>query len=211
MTKFLLPLSEYNRIYQVAHGVLNGVPEATAEKACLFFAAFGGYVLNQQYKISARIVGGAYGFCLSDAPDVALFGRLENGQLLSGPNAFHMWLQTETHIIDFMAPIYREAFAEGSPPSELPRKMMQRKLADETGSLDGFAHAGDFRYFPDADLTDELLDSFLNKQVNEDLLRVAMAWYGKRRDKQKSSFEMRDEKGGAIRLSLANTVATGSW
>ncbi|WP_032917433.1 DUF2026 family protein [Mesorhizobium erdmanii] len=58
MGKFLLPLSEYNRIYQVTHGVLQGVPDATAGRACLFFAAVGGYVLNQCYKIRAQVVGG---------------------------------------------------------------------------------------------------------------------------------------------------------
>lgn len=208
MTKFLLPLSDYNRIYQVAHGVLQGVPDATAEKACLFFAAFGGFVLNQKYKIDARIVGGAFGLCLSDDKDVAFFGKCENDQLVSGGDAFHMWLQTETHIIDFMAPIYREVFAKHPA---LPRKMMQRRLTDEAESLNALIHAGDFSYFPDSDLTDRLLDNFLGKRVNADLIQVAAAWYGKRRAKQPPTFVMGDENGRMTQLSLATTVAIGAW
>lgn len=211
MPKFLLPLSEYNRVYQVAHGVLKSVPDATAEKACLFFAAFGGFVLNQKYKINARVVGGAFGLCLGNKYDVAFFGKLDNNQLVSGSDGFHMWLQTETHVIDFMAPIYREAFAEHPVAATLPRQMMQRYLSDESESLDALKQAGDFRYYPDPELTDRLLDSFLGKQVNADLLKVAIAWYGNRRGKQSPAFSMADEKGQVTRLSLPTTIATGSW
>ncbi len=208
MSKFLLPLSEYNRIYQVAHGVLKGVPDATAGKACLFFAAFGGYVLNQKYKINARVVGGAFSLVIGEG-DVAVFGKVDDGHLKSGPDAFHMWLQTETHIIDFMAPIYREAF--DGHFADLPRKMMQRPLEDEADSPGSLQRSGDFRYYPDPELTDHLLDGFLGKQVNADLLQVAIGWFGNRRGKQPSSFSMRDEKGRVTRLSLPTTIATGSW
>ncbi|MGZ2484836.1 hypothetical protein ACVITL_003359 [Rhizobium pisi] len=210
MPKFLLPLSEYNRIYQVAHGVLKGVPHATAEKACLFFASFGGYVLNQKYKIKVRVVGGAFSFCLGER-DVAFFGKFDDNQLVSAPDAFHMWLQTETHIIDFMAPIYREAFGEHPGAGALPRKMMQRPLGDEAESPDALKQAGDFRYYPDPELTDRLLDGFLGGRVNADLLKVAIAWYGNRTGKQSPSFSMGDEKGRMTRLSLADTIAMGSW
>ncbi|MGO4560112.1 DUF2026 family protein [Mesorhizobium sp. 2RAF21] len=212
MVKFLLPLSEYNRIYQVTHGVLQGVPDATAEKACLFFAAVGGYVLNQRYNIGARIVGGAFCFCLGEGGgEVATFGKLEDGQLVSGLDAFHMWLQTDTHIIDFMAPIYREAFADHPRSANLPRKMMQRRLDEEASDLDALVHTGDFRFYPDPALTDELLDGFLAKPFNGDLIKIAMAWYGKRRARQVPTFAMQDEKGRVARLSLAASVATGSW
>jgi hypothetical protein len=208
MPKFLFPLGEYNRIYQVAHGVLKGVPEAAAEKACLFFASFGGYVLNQSYKINARVVGGAFTICLGEG-DVAVFGKLEEGQLESGPDAFHMWLQTETHIVDFMAPIYREAFI--GQHAAVPRKMMQRQLKEEAASPDVLKGPGDFRYYPNPELTDQLLNGFLGRRVNADLLNVAIAWYGKHRSKQASTFAMRDENGEVSRLSLPDTIALGSW
>jgi hypothetical protein len=60
-------------------------------------------------------------------------------------------------------------------------------------------------------LTDQLLDNFLGMRVNADLLQIAIAWYGNRRGKHSPSFEMADEKGRTTRLSLADTIATGSW
>jgi hypothetical protein len=72
-------------------------------------------------------------------------------------------------------------------------------------------HTGDFRYYPDPVLTDKLLDGFLAKRFNADLIKIAMACYGKRRAKQAPTFAMQDEKGRVTRLSLAATVATSSW
>jgi hypothetical protein len=211
MRKFLMPLNEYNRIHRVAHGVLQGVPDASPEKACLFFASVGGFVLNQIYGINAAVVAGAFGLCLGSPEDVAFFGRLEDSQLVSDRNAFHMWLQTDTHIIDFMAPIYREAFSEHPKAKDLSRLMFQRRLNEEAGSLDDLKSMGDFRYFPDPALTDELLDGFLGRAVTKDLLRIAIAWYGKRTGRQSENFAMSDESGRPTQLSLAKTGAIGSW
>lgn len=46
MKKFLLTLSEYNRIHQVARGVIEGL--GTAERSCIFFAVFGAYILGSK-------------------------------------------------------------------------------------------------------------------------------------------------------------------
>jgi len=89
--------------------------------------------------------------------------------------------------------------------------MMQRRLDEEAPDLNALVHTGDFRYYSDPALTDKLLDGFLAKRFNEDLIKVAMAWYGKRRAKQMPSFAMQDENGRVTRLSLAATVATSSW
>jgi hypothetical protein len=35
-------------------------------------------------------------------------------------------METETHIIDFMAPIFPEAFADADQPLHVPRRMFQR-------------------------------------------------------------------------------------
>lgn len=120
-----------------------------------------------------------------------------------------MWLQTETHIIDFMAPIYREAFDNAYP--SLPRKMMQRLLKDEAPNPEALKQSGDFRYYPNPELTDQLLDGFLAREVNSDLLQVAIAWYGNHRSKQVPTFAMRDEKGAPFQLSLPAASALGSW
>jgi len=132
MKKFLLPLSEYNRIYQVAHGVLRDVTDVS--RACQFFASFGTYVLKKYYHISARPVAGSFALCLDvgpDGPNIVCFGSNSGSRITSDANGFHMWVQTPSHIIDFMAPVYREAFAQCSGAGTIPRKMMQKRIEDE--------------------------------------------------------------------------------
>lgn len=211
MAKLLLPLSEYNRVYQVAHGVVRDI--GTAERACIFFAAFGALVLNKHYKISATVVAGAFALCVDggETPNVAFFGCRDSNRATSDASGFHMWIQTETHLIDFMAPIFPEAFAEHGSGFLTPRKMLQRPLSDEAAELDGLAKPGDFFGMPNPELTDQLVDRFVNRVGNRDLLNVAETWFGKRTGKQKPSIMMGNSQGGPLKLSLPQTIATGFW
>lgn len=209
MSKFLLPLAEYNRIHQVIHGVLK--EEGRVEKGCTFFAIFGSLVLNKHYGIAARPVAGAFALCVTDEPRCMFYGRDENGKIVWDEDGFHMWVQTETHIIDFMAPIYEEAFAEAGPGVEIPRQMFQKRITDEAASLDDLATPGDFFTLPDPDLSEQLTDRFLSRPTNTDLLQVADAWYGGRRAKQRPSVRMGSNDGIIRQLTLPPTVARGSW
>ena len=212
MGKLLIPMSDYNRIHQVAHGVMKDV--GTAEKACMFFSAFGALVLNKYYKIKARAVAGGFALCTGrtgDVPNVAFFGQMENGKLISSSDGYHMWVQTETHIVDFMAPIFREAFSSVSPDNDLPRKMLQRQFATEAQGVNELNEAGDFITLPDPELTDERVDRLMNQATAIDLLQIADAWFGSRLSKQRETFAMQDNRGEVIKLKLANTAAVGSW
>lgn len=207
--RFLLPLSEYNRIYQVAHGVLKDVGKV--ERACIFFATFGAYVLSKHYKIPARAVGGAFAVCVGDGPDVAFFGKENDGRLGTSEDGFHMWVQTETHIVDFMAPVFPEAFAGLEPNVAIPRKMLQRPISSEAEHLGDLVKPGQFITFPDPDLTERLIDNFVSKPVNGDLIHIAETWFGSRGAKQKTRFAMQDDLKNVLSLSLPGTVAIGSW
>jgi hypothetical protein len=204
-----MPLSDYNRIYQVARGTIRDI--GNAERACMFFNSFGAYVLSKHYRIPARVVAGAFGLCVGDTPDVLFFGRQDEGRLVSSSDGFHMWVQTETHIIDFMAPIFPETFAHLAGGLTLPRKMLQRPITTEVQSVTGLQAVGDFITLPEPDLTKSLVDGFFAKAANEDLLRVAETWYGSRLGKQKPSFKMQNDLGEVYDLSLPRSVATGAW
>ena len=115
MKKFLLTLSEYNRIHQVARGVIEGL--GTAERSCIFFAVFGAYILETRYKIPATAVAGNLALCVADGPKVAFFCRDEGGRIVADSDGFHMWVQTVTHIIDFMAPIFPEGLVKATAPA----------------------------------------------------------------------------------------------
>lgn len=209
MSRFQLTLSEYNRVHQTARGVLEGI--ATAERSCIFFASFGAYILSKHYKIPARAVAGSFALCVSDEPKVAFFGKDDGGRMVSASDGFHMWVQTHTHIIDFMAPIFPETFAEAMPETVFPRKMLQRQIATEATSLDALRVSGDFITLPDPELTESLIDNFLGRPANGDLLMIAEKWFGSRRGKQPRAFAMMNDLGEVQHLSLPMTVATGTW
>lgn len=209
MKKFLITLNEYNRIYQIARGVVEGV--ATAERSCIFFTSFGAYILSKHYKIPARAVAGGFALCISDEPKVAFFGKDEGGRISWASDGFHMWVQTQTHIIDFMTPIFPETFAGAMPGTVIPRKMLQRPIATEATSLDGLQAMGDFITLPDPDLTESLIDNFLKRPANTDLLLIAERWFGSPRAKQPESFAMMNDLGEVHKLTLPPSVAAGSW
>lgn len=209
MSRFLMPLSEYNRIHQVAHGVLRDV--GRPEKACKFFACFGAMVLTKHYKIPARAVAGGFALCINDTPEVAFFGQIDHGRISTSSEGFHMWVQTETHVIDFMAPIFPEAFADGAWGVKIPRRMFQRRLLTESESLDGLTTIGAFYTLPDPYLTEDMVDDFFNQPANIDLLNVGNAWYGGRTRKQPLAMAMQDNLGEVFQLQLPSTTAMGSW
>lgn len=209
LSHFLMPMSEYNRIHQVAHGVLKDV--GRVEKACKFFACFGAMVLSKHYKIPARAVAGGFALCIDTTPEVAFFGQAENGRLSTSPDGFHMWVQTETHIVDFMAPIFPEAFADAGLTSTIPRRMLQRPMTTEAQSLNEVNTPGAFFTLPDPDMTETMIDEFLGRAQNTDLLMIADSWYGSRRGRQKRAMTMQDNLGEKVELRLPATTATGAW
>lgn len=199
MSKFLIPLPDYNRIHQVAHGVLKDI--GTPEKGCTFFAIFGSYILNQHYGIDARPVAGGFSMCIADEKCL-IYGRNEGGEYVVDSDGFHMWVQTRTHVIDFTAPIYPEAFAEAEPDVAMPRKMFQRRIDEGKDSLTDVVSVGDFLAHPDPALTNEIIQRFLGRPVNTDLIQVAEHWFGNRRAKQQQHNQMMNEKGEVISLRL---------
>ena len=209
MKKFLLTLGEYNRIHQVARGVIEGL--ATAERSCIFFAVFGAYILETRYKIPAMAVAGNLALCVDDEPKVAFFGRDEGGRIVADSDGFHMWVQTKTHIIDFMAPIFPESFAGLLGDTAIPRKMLQRSIASEADDLDSLHATGDFITLPSRELTHELLERFGKRPANSDLIHVAETWFGTPKGKQLSTFAMINDLGEVTNLKLSANVATGSW
>ncbi|MDQ4087328.1 MAG: DUF2026 domain-containing protein [Pseudomonadota bacterium] len=209
MSRFAITLPEYNRVHQVIHGTIK--EEGTVEHACTFFSIVGSYLLNKQFGIPARAVAGGVALCVADGPKCVFYGKDEGGKFGWGEDGFHMWVQTEHHIIDFMAPIYAESFAHARPDVRIPRRMFQKLKAQDKQNLDELATVGDYIVFPDPDLTDQLIDHFLSRPVNTDLLQIAEVWFGSRRGKQKPTITMGSNDGLFRELALPTTIATGPW
>lgn len=209
MEKLPLTLSEYNRVHQTARGVLDGVP--APERSCIFFAVYGTYILKKHYKIPARPIAGGFALCVDDEPSVMCFGKVDGGRIVAASDGFHMWVQTPTHIIDFMAPIFREALGNSLPGVVVPRKMLQRPTGTEATTHNGMKATGDFITLPDPELTQALIRDFVAVQANKDLLLIAEEWFGSPRVKQQQTLAMVNDLGEVFPLSLPTTIATGIW
>ncbi|NKZ37831.1 DUF2026 family protein [Oleiagrimonas citrea] len=131
--------NEYLRIYQVIHAVLEN--RANTPHACMFFAIAGSFILNKYHQVAARPVAGAFLLCLDAVPSVICIGKDEGDKIGWDKNSFHMWVQTEHHVIDFIAPILYESI-QGK--MHVPRRMFQRLRGSESASINGLGKTGDF-------------------------------------------------------------------
>ena len=206
--KLQLTLPEYNRIYGVIYSVLEG--RANTPFACMFFAAAGALILNKHYKIPARAVAGAFLLCTDPAPLIISIAKNQDGTVTSDRDGFHMWVQTETHVIDFMAPIFNESIAGKGYPSSVPRKMFQRPLPAEAESIDELQAPGDYFTMPNIELTDELVDSLLDRPTNVDLLNSADRWF-KKYPKKLDDLSLLNDLGEVHKLTLSAPRISGAW
>lgn len=206
--KLQLTLPEYNRIYETIYSVLEG--RANTPFACMFFAAAGALILNKHYKIPARAVAGAFLLCTDPAPSVISIAKNEDGMVTSDRDGFHMWVQTETHVIDFMAPIFDKSIEGKGYPSSVPRKMFQRLLSAEAESIDNLRAPGDYFTIPNIRLTGELVDSLFDRAGNVDLLNAVDRWF-KKHPKKMDDLSLMDDLGNIHPLRLSAPAVSGAW
>lgn len=206
--KLLLTLPEYRRIYEVIYSVLEG--RANTPFACMFFAAAGALILNKHYRIPARAVAGAFLLCTDPAPSVISIAKNDDGMVTSDRDGFHMWVQTETHVIDFMSPIFNEAVKGKGYPGTVPRKMFQRPLSAEVESIEQLRAPGDYFTIPDIELTSELIDSLFDRPANVDLLNAVERWF-KKYPKKLDELSLLNDLGEIYKLTLRAPAISGAW
>lgn len=179
MTKSpLLPLPDYQRIYQVLYSVLGASEIAVTNRSCIFFAAAGTMILREHYGLPATISVGCMALMVNEKQArVAVYGRDENGVFVNDQDAFHAWIECDGWLIDFMAPIMGEAFLEDGHDFDIPRNMLQKRLEARKTSMGELHKTGDFFISGDAALAESLIDS--QPVQFSDLMRVCLAWYKK--------------------------------
>lgn len=171
-----LSAADYERIYRLLYATLD--PTARVHVACLGFAVGGAALLNERHGIKAGVVAGAAVYYVDRRRNfAATFGHFVNHRLASSANHFHCWIQTESHAIDFMAPIFRESMTSAGHPFAVPRRMFQRPMSAMSASLDDLGAEGDFTLRPDLALTACLVDDFFEREERLDWLTACLQWY----------------------------------
>lgn len=206
--KLQLTLPEYGRIYEVIYSVLEG--RANTPYACTFFAIAGALILKEHHRIEARPVAGAFLLCLDPTPSVISIAKNDGGIVTSDRSGFHMWVQTRTHVVDFMAPIFDESINGKGYNGTVPRKMLQCPLSAEVESIDRLSAPGDYFTLPNIELTKELVQSFMNRPSHMDLLRAANRWF-KKYPKKLDDLSLLNDLGEVHKLTLSAPKISGAW
>lgn len=206
--KLQLTLPEYNRIYEVIYSVLEG--RANTPFACMFFATVGALILNEHYKIASRPVAGAFLLCVDPTPSVISIAKNEDGLITSDLDGFHMWIQTQTHVIDFMAPILNESIEGKGYRKTVPRKMFQRPLSSGAESIKELRAPGDYFTLPNIELTNERVQTFMDRPTYMDLLGAANRWF-KKHPKKLDDLSLLNALGEVHKLTLSAPSISGAW
>jgi hypothetical protein len=174
----LLPLADYQRVYQVAYSVLEASDIAKTHRACLFFATVGMLVLREHYRLEATLSVGSMALMVDEEKaNVVVYGRDEDGEWVQDSEGFHAWVECDGWLIDFMAPIMGAALKEDGVGFDVPRRMLQKFLADRQPHPRAIQHEGEFFCLSDRALAEAVLDSQGAQFM--DLVKVCLTWFRK--------------------------------
>lgn len=205
----LLPLPDYQRIYQVIYSVLEASEIAITHRACIFFASAGTMILREHYAMPATISAGCLALMVDEhKANVVVYGRDEAGAFVNDQEAFHAWVECDGWLIDFMAPIMGVALREDGRDWTVPRRMLQKRLSERKASLGEIQHVGDFFLSHDSPLAESLLDS--QSVQFSDLMSACLAWYRKP-PKPLKGIALADSHGPTKHLVARAPSIDGVW
>lgn len=207
--RLLLPLPDYQRIYQVIYSVLVASEVATTHRACIFFASVGTIILREHYGLPATISAGCMALMLDEhKANVVVYGRVEDGVFSDDKHAFHAWVECDGWLIDFMAPIMGAALQEDGHNWHVPRQMLQKRLSDRKAGIEDIQHVGEFFISHDRSLTESLID---DQPVQfGDLMKICLAWF-RRPPKPLKNLAMQDSHGQTKTLIMRAPSIEGVW
>ncbi|WP_368085244.1 DUF2026 family protein [Vibrio splendidus] len=205
-----ITLQEYFRIYSVIHAVLISENSDT-NKACSFYNYCGAYILNEHYKMSAKVYSGFAAYHLGEVPILG-FGARKGNILTSSQDEFHTWVEVDGWLIDFMAPEFPSVTKQIDPDSSIPRKMMQKNLDSMAESSDELTKIGDFLLLPNIDVTNAIMANMEKKPAFIDLIGICSQWYNKKPTKMLKQIQTSDGKGHLRTINLDGIKClSGAW
>ena len=205
----LLPLPDYQRIYEVVYSVLQASEVAVTHRSCLLFATAGLMILRDTYRLPATLSAGCMAMMVNEAAaDVVVYGRMGESDKRSDEDAFHAWVECDGWLIDFMAPIMGVAMREDGYAKPVPRQLLQKRLENGKASPEAIQRAGEFYLEHDRDLTESLLD--YQSVGFFDLVKVCQSWH-RRPPRKLKELMMGDSHGQPKRLIPCAPSINGVW
>ncbi|MHB0924934.1 MAG: DUF2026 family protein [Gallionellaceae bacterium] len=210
--KLPITLPEYERVFRVIHSVSRSLDDRPGA-SCLFYNTVGALLLEKMLRVKARPVMGAAFFRVDDPTATALsFAVLnDDGTCTSNEGAFHCWVETESHVVDFTAPMYREYLEKVGLCRQLPRKMFQRRKVDMAATHQNLLCEGDYYVQPNAELTKLSVEKMLLSPAVGDLANICLQWFARPQKTMKEPFSIRNDLQEVIQVRLTSLSITGVW
>lgn len=207
-----IPLPDYQRIFRVLKSVFDGAGVNAAHPS-IFFSVVGAHLIEQFYKKRCQPVAGAAFYKLDDgAKTILTFADREAANdVLSSAKGFHCWTFCEGHIIDFMAPLFRESLQASGGAGNCSRKMFQKPLPSMADSPLLMQAPGDFFLLPNVELTRQILDEFMSKEENTRAVTMCAHWYKKPPKAIPRQVSVRSGNDTATQMTLSDMSLTGVW
>lgn len=218
MAKLQLPLSQFNTVSLLIQSALTKtrtVPDLFPEMrvSCIAFACLGAAILNETYGLKSSAVAGSFFLRHPNGKNVIAYAPGKKDLTTTSLDGFHMWVQTETHIIDFLSPLYPECFAAQASHLESPleRRMLQLNRKHDAESFMDLNARKPILTIPDPDMTAHLIDSFLGAPLVQELFHIALAWAPSVRRNPKAAMHLRSSRGERTSMVLSGRRARGLW
>ena len=206
----IIKQSDYNRIFNVINSVLLQ-EDAKREVACMYFSTFAAFILEEQYNLTANVVGGLAAYHLGENNNVLVFGDLQDGVVSGNQNGYHFWVEVDGWLLDFMAPIFPKILEKNNETFSCSAKMLQKPLDQMASSIDSLNKAGDFLTIPNAELTEEKLKHLTTSPLFGDLAEMCNGWFKKPPKKMQMEIGMHNGDGNVKRVPLHATQLRGAW
>ena len=205
----LLPLADFERIFQVAHSVLKMSGSQVTHRSCVFFVSIGSAILERDYGMVTQFYAGSFAMMVNANQRKAVaYGRLEDGDLVSDEKHFHAWVESGGWFIDFAAPLLGASAAASGCVWDDPTKMLQKRMAEGKRSFKEVRETGDFYFARNLSLTAHVIRS-----QGEDFARpweAALRWY-RRPPSPLPEQTLRPGQGSATTLVLQALALHDAW
>ena len=204
--------NEFNLLSTAIQGLLlkTGLAKDHEENSTLF-GLIGTVIVKGKLGVACSPVAGDWYIHHPDGQRVLGIGNAGENQTDTNCPGFHMWIQTETHIIDLMSPMYPEIFPAANSPSPLRRRMLQLPKKDDAKSWEEFQQGAPLMAAPNEELTDALLDKVTNDQRCMDLAGAALHWWPKLIADPKAILALYPDGGECLAIARTGHSAEGVW
>ncbi len=203
----LLKLKDYERIYRAINSIIKN-EDADPSISCIFFSAYGSYILSKHYKIDATPKAGLAAYHIGFNNDAILFGEEHEGSITGERDAFHCWVEADGWVIDFMSPAFPQLKNINSP---ITSKMFQKPLSEMASSISGLRKSGDFYLESTPISTAKHMQVLSRSMAYSDLAEICAQWYKKPPKKIPRTIAVGDAKGNKNPVHLIGNPVVGAW